>query len=480
MVQIRRILAALLIASPALITAAPRQAAPQPQAAQTALDRYVAAPDASFSWKVLKSLPAEGATATLLEMTSQKWLTEQEVERPLWTHWLTVVRPPEVKSDVALLYITGGSLERQPPSSPPAWLVNAARDTGTVTVELRLVPNQPVVFKDDPTRKPRTEDDFIAYTWDKYLRTGDEKWPARLPMTKSAVRAMDAVTQFAAGADGGGSKIARFVVSGASKRGWTTWTTAAVDRRVIAIVPAVIDMLNLEPSFIHHYRAYGTWSDAVKDYTEHGIMDWMGTPQFRALMKIEEPYEYRDRLTIPKLILNASGDQFFLPDSSQFYFDDLKGEKHVRYVPNASHSMDKSDAIETLHAFYAAVVAGTPRPEVKWTFEQDGSIKVVTKQLPSSVQLWQAVNPKARNFRLDTIGPAYTNTPLQPSGPNTWVGTVKAPPAGWTAFFVEMTFPGPGKYPLKLTSGVRVLPDTLPFAAPVAKRPGTAAGSVRH
>ena len=153
MVQTRRILAALLLASPVLIAAAPRQAAPQPQAAQTALDRYVAAPDANFSWKVLKPLPAEGATATLLEMTSQKWLTEQEVERPLWTHWLTVVRPPEVKSDVALLYITGGSLERQPPSAPPAWLVNAARDTGTVTVELRLVPNQPVVFKDDPDQE---------------------------------------------------------------------------------------------------------------------------------------------------------------------------------------------------------------------------------------------------------------------------------------------------------------------------------------
>ena len=227
----------------------------------------MAAPDSSFSWKVLKPLPVEGATATLLEMTSQKWLTEQEVERPLWTHWLTIVRPAEVRSDVALLFITGGSLERKPPTAPPAWLVDAAKDTGTMTAELRLVPNQPVVFKDDPARKPRTEDDFIAYTWDKYLRTGDDKWPARLPMTKSAVRAMDAITQFAAGAEGGGHKVARFVVSGASKRGWTTWTTAAVDRRVIAIIPAVIDMLNVEPSFVHHFRAYGAWSDAVKDYT---------------------------------------------------------------------------------------------------------------------------------------------------------------------------------------------------------------------
>jgi PhoPQ-activated pathogenicity-related protein len=418
---------------------------------------------------VLKPLPSEGAAVTLLEVTSQKWLTEAEVQRPLWTHWLTVVRPEKVTSDVALLFITGGSLERQPPASPPAWLVNAAKDTGTITAELRLVPNQPVVFMDDPTKKPRTEDDFIAYTWDKYLRTGDEKWPARLPMTKSAVRAMDALTQFAASAEGGAHQVGRFVVSGASKRGWTTWTTAAVDKRVVAIAPAVIDMLNVEPSFVHHYRAYGAWSDAVKDYTEQGIMEWMGTPQFKALMKIEEPYEYRDRLTMPKLMLNASGDQFFLPDSSQFYFDDLEGESYLRYVPNTSHSLEKSDALETLHAFYASVVGNTPRPQITWTYEKDGSIKVVSKQLPSAVQLWQAVNPEARNFRLDKIGAAYKNTALKPVGPNTWVARVPAPAAGWTAFFVEMTFPGTGKYPLKLTTGVRVLPDKLPYAAPVGK-----------
>ena len=458
-----RLLMSLIAVVALVLAAVARQPASHARASETALDRYVAAPDPSFAWKVLRALPAEGAAVTLLEMTSQRGLTEQEVERPLWTHWITVARPETITSDAALLYITGGSSERQPPARPPAWLVQAARDTGTVTAELRLVPNQPVVFKDDPEKKPRFEDDFIAYTWDKFLRTGDERWPARLPMTKSAVRAMDAVTAFVASPGGGGGKVTRFVVSGASKRGWTTWTTAAVDKRVIAIAPAVIDMLNVEPSFAHHWRAYGAWSDAVKDYVNHGIMNWMGTPQFRALMKIEEPYEYRDRLTLPKLLLNASGDQFFLPDSSQFYFDELKGEKHLRYVPNTSHGLDKSDALETLHAFYAAIVTGTPRPEVQWSFERDGSIKVVAKERPSDVRVWQAVNPKARNFRHDVIGSAFTSTPLEPSGPNTWVARVAVPGAGWTAFFVELTFPGAGKYPLKLTSGVRVLPDTLPY-----------------
>jgi PhoPQ-activated pathogenicity-related protein len=406
-------------------------------------------------------------------MTSQRWLTEQEVERPLWTHWLTVIRPAKVTSEIALLYIAGGSNERPAPAGPPAWLVEAARSTGTVTAELRLVPNQPVVFKDDPARTPRSEDDFIAYTWNKFLRTGDDKWPARLPMTKSAVRAMDAVTAFAASADGGSSRVTRFVVSGASKRGWTTWTTAAVDQRVIAIAPAVIDMLNVEPSFIHHYRAYGAWSDAVKDYVQQGIMDWMGTPQFRALMKIEEPFEYRDRLTLPKFLLNASGDQFFLPDSSRFYFDDLRGEKHLRYVPNASHSLDKTDALESVQAFYASIVKDAPRPQIKWTFERDGSIKVVAKERPDAVLLWQATNPAARNFRQDAIGNAYQSTPLTPTGPNTWVARVKAPEKGWTAFFIEMTFPSGGKYPFKETTGIRVLPDTLPYAAPKPQHPST-------
>jgi PhoPQ-activated pathogenicity-related protein len=259
------------------------------------------------------------------------------------------------------------------------------------------------------------------------------------------------------------------VVSGASKRGWTTWTTAVVDSRVVAIAPAVIDLLNVVPSFHHHWQAYGRWSEAVKDYQEQGLLDRLDMPQFAALMQIEEPYHYRERLTMPKFIMNAAGDQFFLPDSSRFYFDDLRGEKHLRYVPNTDHSLARSDALESLHAFYAAVVSATPRPAIKWTFERDGSIKVVSKQLPESVKVWQAVNPTARSFRLDAIGAAYSATLLSPAGPNTWVARVRPPAAGWTAFFVELTFASGGRYPFKETTAVRVLPDTLPFALPSAR-----------
>ena len=361
--------AAALVSMPLATRAAPQQPSARAHTGQTALDRYVAAPIRASRGRSCAICRPRASTATLLEMTSQRWLTEQEVERPLWTHWLTVIRPAKVTSDVALLFITGGSNERQPPARPPAWLVDAARDTGTVTAELRMVPNQPVVFKDDPARKPRTEDDFIAYTWNKFLRTGDEKWPARLPMTKSAVRAMDAVTAFAASAAGGGNRVARFVVSGASKRGWTTWTTAAVDQRVIAIAPAVIDMLNVEPSFVHHYRAYGAWSDAVKDYVEQGIMDWMGTPQFRALMKIEEPYEYRERLTMPKFLRERVGRSVLPARLVALLFRRAAGREppalraeRVALARQDRRARERAGVLRVDRQGHAA-------PEIKWTFE---------------------------------------------------------------------------------------------------------------
>ena len=204
--------------------------------------------------------------------------------------------------------------------------------------------------------------------------------------------------------------MSSFVVAGGSKRGWTTWTTAAVDKRVVGIVPIVIDMLNVEPSFIHHWEAYGFYAPAVGDYTAMGIMDWQGTKEYRNLMKIVEPYEYRDRFTMPKFLINATGDQFFLPDSSQFYFDALPGVKYLRYVPNGDHSLKDTDALETLVACYNAVLTKAPLPRYSWKTEADGSLRVQTVDKPAAVKLWQATNPNARDFRVESIGRVWTSS----------------------------------------------------------------------
>jgi PhoPQ-activated pathogenicity-related protein len=427
----------------------------------TALDRYIAAPDTNYSFKLVRSIPGPDQTTFIIDMTSQAWLTTNEVDRTLWKHWLILVRPNKVDSSKSLLFISGGANDGKEPKNPDAGLARIAVATKSVVAELKMVPNQPLVFVGE--KNGRVEDELIAYTWDKFLRTGDEKWPARLPMTKAAVRAMDTVVSFCASPEGGNRTIDGFVVAGGSKRGWTTWTTAAVDKRVIAIVPIVIDLLNIEPSMLHHYAAYGFWAPSIGDYTALRIMDWTGTPQYRALMHIEEPYEYRMRYTIPKFLICASGDQFFLPDSSQFYFDDLPGVKYIRYVPNADHSLKGSDARESLMACYNAVLYQQPLPRFSWKLQDDGSIQTTTQDKPAEVKLWQATNPDARDFRIETLGPKYESTVLSDQGGGVYVARVAKPEKGWTAFFMELTFPSGCQVPFKFTTQVRVIPDTLPY-----------------
>ncbi|OQB90564.1 MAG: PhoPQ-activated pathogenicity-related protein [Verrucomicrobia bacterium ADurb.Bin118] len=431
----------------------------------SALDLYVAAPDTNYTWTLARTIPGTGQTTYVLDLTSQSWLTPAEVNRTIWKHWLIVVKPDNTTNSHALLFISGGSNPGSLPSSADANLRQIALDTGTVVAELKMVPNQPLTFA--PETKGRTEDSLIAFNWDKFMRTGDERWPTRLPMTKAAVRAMDTITAFCATAPGGGWTVDKFVVAGASKRGWTTWTTAAVDPRVVGIVPTVIDVLNVEVSMAHHYSAHGFWSPAIDDYVEMDIPSRFGTPEFHALMEISDPYSYIGRYTMPKFIVNSSGDQFFLPDSSQFYFDTLPGVKYLRYIPNSSHSMSGTDYPTSLRAYYESVIFQTPLPQFSWTLQSSNTVRIVATDPPTEVKLWQASNANARDFRLGTIGPAWQSTNLSDQGGGVYLGAVTTPTQGWRASFVELTYTRSGNLaPLKFTTQVYVVPDILPFQYP--------------
>lgn len=425
----------------------------------TALDRYVSQRDGNSHYTLARTVDDEKTTAHVLDLVSQTWLTTNEVDRTEWHHWLTIITPKTVAHRTGLLFITGGDNGKPAPEKPDGNLVRIAQATRSVVAELRMVPNQPLVFNGE--NRTRQEDAIIAYSWDKYLRTGDERWPLRLPMTRSAASAMDAITRFCATPEGGSNVVERFVVCGGSKRGWTTWSIAAVDKRVEAIIPLVIDLLNIEPSFRHHYEVYGFFAPAVHDYLEMDTMNWLGSPENRGLLAIEDPYSYRDRLTLPKFMINASGDQFFLPDSAQFYFDALSGPKFLRYVPNTDHSLKESDAFQSVLACYSSVLHHTPLPEFSFKLEKDGRYQVTARTTPKEVKLWQATNPKARDFRLETIGPAWQSTTLAASDGWRYEGRVETPKEGWTGFFVELTFDGPGPVPFKFTSDVRVVPDKV-------------------
>ena len=445
----QRILISLIVFFPIFTQADPRS-----EYLQTDLDAYVHKDDASFNYVIEKVQEFDGYFVHSIRMNSQNFLQSKDVNKTSWSHWLTVIEPKEVKAETAMLVISSGDTNDPLPKAQDA-LIEIALASNSLVAELKAIPNQPLKFSDESF--DRWEDAIIAYTWNKFFLTGETRWPARMAMTKSVIAAMDTIQVVFKR-----NNVNSFVVTGASKRGWTTWTAAATDNRVIAIIPLVIDMLNIKPSFEHHWQAYGFWAPAIQDYVDMNTMDWWGSPEAEALFKLVDPYSYKDRYQFPKYIINAAGDEFFIPTSSQFYYDQLPGEKHIRYVPNVGHSLNGSYIIEAIASFYISILNSSPRPEYSWNFLENGQIEFTSDNQPSEVKLWWADNPSSRDFRLDVIGKSWKSKSIKINAEGKYISSIDKPEEGWRAYFVEAIY-GSNSLPFIITSEVKVSPDILPF-----------------
>ena len=453
--------------------------------AQTALDEYVAFDDGVFDYVEYDNDTGVGWTTRLFKMTSQRWRGDDDVDCErrlanswldacdLWQHELIMYIPETIRlgsiggtEHTALLLISGGDNDGALRRSGNEYGGPLAVATNAVIVELRQVPNQPYFFDAEPGRE-RTEDEIIAYSIDRYFDEFDPTWPALAPMTKAAVRAMDAIQQFID--DRHDHEIRDFVVIGASKRGWTTWLTAAVDPRVKAILPASIDVHNLERQFEHHHSSYGFFARATADYVEANLACQFGEDTSGQLRELIDPAVYNDRYTMPKLVLNSAGDQFFVPDSTRFYYGDLPDPKQLRMSPNTDHSQSSDALVSALAWVLDAIDEDTPGQTVGWARGPGGSLSVTTDGSESAVYQWQAVNPDARDFRLETIGEAWVRTELTKNMSGEYVAEAPMPADGWAAHLIEVEFETidiPGLDPVieSYTTDVVIVPNRLPFS----------------
>jgi PhoPQ-activated pathogenicity-related protein len=503
------------------------------------LHAYVHAPDPHYSW-VDTGLRVNGTgleskhkwTGYILNMTSQHWLTPADSDRSIWTHLLVVVVPDNFDpSDTTTntfgsMYMTGGCVDDKPPTAASEdLLVSAylATHTASITSTLFSIPSCPITFAADPSHKHRYEDAIIAFTWSHFHDHPDEpEWLLRMPMTKGGVRGLDTMAAFA-NTLYPGVHLERFAVAGASKRGWTTWTVAAVDDRVVAAVPIVMDVWNAVENLHHHYKAYGGWTFAFKDYWELNFTAHLDSASTQKMFDIIDPTNYpKTRLQMPKLAINAGGDEFLLPDDTTFWWDEMQGKNDFLMIPNAEHS-EASGVLELLPAvatFLRGIQRGVDaaRPMINWTIAE-GSGDIVVRLLtpahtPIKVSVWSATtaNGRRRDFRLlngdnqtqcRADGGLFVKNmcanpkvlwkrrTLERGADGTWTATMAPPGDGkWGAFFVHFEFEGPdeeeagkvgaGEPPPRLqrrldwpisvdghyqmTTSVSVVPQTFPFA----------------
>jgi PhoPQ-activated pathogenicity-related protein len=325
---------------------------------ENALKSYLSNGDTHYSWEIKDSANIGSAKAYQVLLTSQQW------RGIMWRHQLTLIVPSTVQYDGALLFITGGSNKDEQPNwskEDKLWpILNAIASKNKAVVALiKQVPNQPLY-------DGKTEDELITHTLNEFRKDKDYTWPLLFPMVKSAVRGMDAVQEVIAQKTK--YKVANFVIAGASKRGWTTWLSSAIDdKRVKAIGPMVIDMLNMPKTLSYQFETYGEYSDQIQDYVNIGIPQSTSSPDGKAITAMVDPYSYKEKLTVPKMIFVGTNDPYWTADAIKHYFDQIPGKNLIHYVPNAGHDLaGGKQALEGLSAFFGLTLQNKEYPVSTW------------------------------------------------------------------------------------------------------------------
>lgn len=406
----------------------------QPITPETAIQAYLHNADKSFKWEVTDKNKGEGVTLYRVLFTSQVW------RGITWKHEMMIMVPDILKYNDALLFITGGHNDNTVPSTHK-WdedlvtsLSKVSKTNMTIVSIIWQVPNQPL-YGD------LTEDALISYTLHNYLKDHDFTWPLLFPMTKSAIRAMDVVQKFAKKEIK--RKVSHFVVSGASKRGWTTWLTGANDSRVKAIGPMVIDVLNMPVNIDYQKVVWGDYSVEIEDYVKLGIAQQLGTPGGNDLTKMIDPYSYRKALKMPKMIFMGTNDPYWPADAVKNYIDSIPGDNHICYIPNAAHDLgDKKQAFATLGAFLGTTVTNGKYPICNYTVSEAN--KTITLKIKSTPELlldamiWSA-DSKDQDFRNEK----WSGTRLNPANKAEITVEIKIPESGFKAFYVDLKYKAP-------------------------------------
>lgn len=404
---------------------------------QTALDAYVHNTDQTGGWEIRKTYQVDQTHVYSLLFISQKW------EGILWKHELLVFVPDTICHDGALLFIDGGSVREGIPNYLKEandfvyFLSNIANNNKALVCLLKQVPNQPL-FGD------LKEDALISYTLNEFRKDGDYSWPLLFPMVKSAYRAMDAIQELSR--ERFNLTVSRFLVSGASKRGWTTWLTGALqDSRVSAIAPMVIDMLNMPVTLDYQKQLYGEYSDEIQDYVNLEIPQAIHSEFGSAVVQMIDPYSYRQKLTQPKLIIMGTNDPYWTVDAVKHYINDIPGQNLLHYVANAGHGLgDRKQAFGALDVFFAIMLADEDYPVCKWNVsEKRKKIELTVTTNPDKLSgacLWTSCST-GRDFRKSKWSKRDLQFDIKDS--SVIKVSLKYPKSGFQAFYVDLIYRNP-------------------------------------
>ncbi len=375
-----------------------------------------------------------------------------------WYHRFILIIPDNLKiKNYVLLHITGSeSIDR-----PLPYLSSLSNALGMACGIIYDIPNQPLFGG-------LREDALLSYSFEQFIKTKDSHWIILNQMAKSVRAAMDYIEDYFS--HHFNISLEGFILSGASKRGWTTYIVGAKDKRVRGIIPLSFDNVNFLKTLPHQLEQWGVYSSDLSDYTEKGIVDMMATPIGKKLLKQIDPWYMRKKLKIPKLIVTGTNDTYWTIDAASLYFSDLWGPKYIYYMPNRGHSLGWDRKIfSTIEKFILSVVYGYRLPSFKFSYDYTGKedrvyFRVKGKKIrPKGVSIWFATS-YTKDFR-DAI---FREKPLFfSSTEKAFFGWIWLPKSRFMAFYpeVEYNFQDKSYYlcaPARIVRGQLAHPEMVP------------------
>ncbi|ETO36321.1 hypothetical protein RFI_00742 [Reticulomyxa filosa] len=125
-----------------------------------------------------------------------------------------------------------------------------------------------------------------------------------------------------------------------------------------------------------------------------------------------DPYSFFDRFEgIPKLVIDATNDEFFMPDDEYYWWPQFPEPRFFEMVPDAEHSLSTGieQLVPTVATFVNSYLNDYAYPDIEWTIDYSGNGSITATLTGNTTRVKKAVRfhglsctglPARRDFRV--------------------------------------------------------------------------------
>ncbi|MGC8845491.1 MAG: protein kinase domain-containing protein [Candidatus Hydrogenedens sp.] len=443
------------------------------------LSNFIKEYDNNYKFEVIEEKQGNGYKAYILDFTSQSWHPEKTAP-PVWRHWLTVIVPQQRVKDVGMLILTNGfSTLETPMSEIPPYFISLAVSSKSVVSVLEGFPRDNVGIYKTPTQIVHLEPaEFASWSFKQYFETHETSWIVFCPLVKSIVRAMDAVQELLLKNLRSEIPLKEFVLCSETPF-FVSWLVPPVDNRVIGLVSINTTGFHLEQQIKRMFMDEVELPKFFAEIDDAGLFPLLETEDGENLLKIIDPYYYREVLKIPKLIISMNNNQWqdmiFLSEqvlseipepvnwlvcpqlqlSREYAF--LPQQTFYNFTTSSNTNLRVYDFKDTIQVFYQRLLGQKNMPIFQWDFSAKGDCYIRVSEEIIECRLWYCSSDR-RGTLLQSQNKNWKYKILSESAEGIYRFTIPIQPQQYTAVFAEVIFPSLMGIHFPLTTDIHIIP----------------------